>query len=71
MGRSNARAGPSQKPSQTQRTHSGRARVEEVPEEEEENNDDDDDDDDDDDKEEDEGAGGTMDVDDADSVRTK
>ena len=69
MGRSNARAGPSQKPSQTQRIHSGRARVEEVPEEEEENNNDDDDDDE---EDEDEGAGGTMDVDDdADSVRTK
>ena len=68
MGRSNARAGPSQsqRPSRTQGTRAGRAQVKEIPEEgEEEENDDDDDG-------EEEGAGVAMDVDnDGESVRTK
>ncbi|KAF8814581.1 MAGE-domain-containing protein [Phlegmacium glaucopus] len=69
MGRSNARAGPSQsqRRSQTQRTRTGRSQVEEIPEEEEdeENNDDDDND-------EEEGGRAAMDVDDdADSELTR
>jgi len=71
MGRSNARAGPSQsqRPSQTQRIRAGRAQVEEVPEEEE---DEEINDDDGDDNDEIGGAGEAMDVDDdADSVRMK